>query len=630
MSEHNCPLGGNCCQGEGEVFWLNDPQKLFCSYSPIPHGNLASGERLNALTRFVIYLSVLMYFYGYRNAKPFFILGIMFIVLIYITSTKSEKEGYAVVNDVDVQGNFNQRQMNGIPISKNYSKNLQLPNVTQSMIKQVDDSLIPVYEPNNNNFMGSSEDYLKATSFDNEGGSRDIEADIQYYGTKSGVNRRAMINPVIAPRIFDQEVFGKRSTQISNTHTQHMVDLSDDLDLGNNHGLIMEDPYSLGNPYQFKNRVPNGVVNMNKIGDTGNKFTGLQDDGPYPGGQFMERNPDSRDFVRNYPHLNPDENPENIKAASDAYQSSQMETTKNSPDNIVSVDKKDQVPRKGVKEGFDFVNLNENEVVNNNFGGFDSGNAINSSYDRFNRAQPNTSSVNNQLLQESPTYVYNNSYFEQPERRMYLQNIQPNLYSYSMNQEPINSNLGITYNPQPAPRYLDQVNNNGMGMPLYSRIDPQLVRSDGTRGQINAQPLRTEWSANYSQYIPPEGSIDFEDIYDPRFNSYGDGTRAYSDINQGQVHYYYSDVDAYRQPNFITRSNVEFTEYRTPQNQVWPEYNRTASLDDMRSKVVSQYDADDLYHRQDMMEHQMSKMNRESWQQRFAPLRKTNNSSITF
>jgi hypothetical protein len=628
MSEHNCPLGGRCCQGEGEVFWLNDPQKLFCSYSPIPHGNLASGERLNSLTRFVIYLSILMLCSGYTHARAFFILGIMFIILIYITSTKSEKEGYAVVNEIDVQGNFNQRQMNGIPISKNYSQNLQLPNVNMNMLKQVDEALIPVYEPNENNFMGSSEEYLKATSFDNEGGSRDIEADIQYYGVKSGVNRRAMINPVIAPRIFDQEVFGKRSTQISNTHSQNMIDLTDDLDLGNNHGLIMDDPYSLGNPYKFQKRVPNGVTMMNRIGDTGNKFTGLQDDGSYPGGQFMDRSPDSRDFYKNVPHLNPDENPESIKAASDAYQSSQFQTTKNAPDNIVSVDKKDQVPRKGVKEGFDFVNLNEGEVVKDNFGGFEAGNAINASYNRFNRAQPNTSVVNDQLLQESPSYIYNNSYFDQPDRRMYLQDIQPKMYSYSMNQEPINSNLGISMNYQPAPRFLDQVNNNGMGMPIYSRIDPQLVRSDGTKGQINAQPLRTEWSANYSQYIPPEGSIDFEDIYDPRFNSYGDGTRAYSDINQGQVHYYYSDVDAYRQPNFITRSNVEFTEYRTPQNQVWPEYNRTASLDDMRSKVASQYDADDMFHRQDMMEHQMSKMNRENWQQRFAPLRKTNNSSI--
>jgi hypothetical protein len=611
MSNHNCPLGGRCCQGEGEIFWLNDPQKLFCSYSPIPHGNLASGERLNALTRFVIYLSVLMLCSGYKHARAFFILGIMFIILIYITSSKSEKEGYAMVNE----------------IPKNYSQNLQLPNVTPSMLKQVDESLIPVYEPNENNFMGAADDYLKATSFDNEGGSRDVEADIQYYGAKSGVNRRAMINPVIAPRIFDQEVFGKRSTQISNTHSQNMIDLTDDLDLGNNHGLFMDDPYSLGNPYKFQKRVPNGVTMMNRIGDTGNNRTGLQDDGAYTTGQFMDRSPDSRDFYKNVPHLNPEEDPNSIKSASSAYQSSQFETTKNTPDNIVSVDKKDQVPRKS-KEGFDFVNLNESDVVKDNFGGFEAGNPINNAYSRFNRAHPNTSVVNDQLLQESPTYVYNNSYFDQPDRRMYLQDIQPKLYSYSMNQEPINSNLGISYNPQPAPRFLDQVNNNGMNMPLYSRIDPQLVRSDGTKGQINAQPLRTEWSANYSQYIPPAGSIDFEDIYDPRFNSYGDGTRAYSDINTGQVHYYYSDVDSYRQPNFISRSNVEFTEYRTPQNQVWPEYNRTASLDDMRSKVASQYDSDDMFHRQDMMEHQMSKMNRENWQQRFAPLRKTNNSSI--
>jgi hypothetical protein len=628
MSNHNCPLGGRCCQGEGEEFWLNDPQKLFCSYSPIPHGNLASGERLNSLTRFVIYLSILMLCSGYKHTRAFFILGIMFIILIYITSSKNEKEGYATVNEIDVYGNYNQKQMNGIPLNKGYSQNLQLPNVTQSMLRQVDESLIPVYEPNENNFMGSSEDYLKATSFDFENGKRDIEADIQYYTPKSGVNRRTMINPVIAPRIFDQEVFGKASTQISNTHTQNIVDLSDDLDLGNNHGLNMEDPYSLANPYKFQKRVPNGVTMMNRIEDTGNNRTGLQDDGVYTTGQFMNRYPDSRDFYKNTPHLNPNENPENIKGASDSYKNSQIETTKNTPDNVVNVNKADQVPRKS-KEGFDFVNLNESQIIKDNFGGFAGGNAIDSEYNRFNRAQPNTSVVNDQLLQESPTYIYNDSYFQQPERRMYLQNIQPSLYSYSMNQEPINSNIGISYNPQPAPRFLDQVNNNGMNMPLYSRIDPQLVRSDGTPGQINSQPLRTELSANYSQYVAPAGSIDFEDIYDPRFNSYGDGTRAYSDVNTGQVSYYYSDVDSFRQPNFITRSNVEFTEYRTPQNQVWPEYNRTASLDDMRSKVASQYDSDDLYHRQDMMEHKMAKINRESWSQRYAPLRKTNNSSIS-
>ena len=52
-----------------------------------------------------------------------------------------------------------------------------------------------------------------------------------------------------------------------------------------------------------------------------------------------------------------------------------------------------------------------------------------------------------------------------------------------------------------------------MNMPLYTRVDPQLIRTDGTKGQIEAQPLRTEYSANYSNYIPAAGSVDFENIY---------------------------------------------------------------------------------------------------------------------
>jgi hypothetical protein len=318
-----------------------------------------------------------------------------------------------------------------------------------------------------------------------------------------------------------------------------------------------------------------------------------------------------------------------MNTVNNMYQNSQMKPNEDVPDNIAKVNKADQAQRK-VIEKFDFITLDELDGVNDLSGGRHSqGESINATYSKFNRAAPPTNNtVNDQLLQQSPTYVYNDEYFRQPERRIYLQDIQPKLYSFSMDQTPINSNLGITYTPQEAPRFLDQVQNNNMNMPLYTRVDPQLVRTDGTKGQINAQPLRTEFSANYSNYTPAAGSIDFENIYDPRFNSYGDAYRSYSDVNLGQVNYYYSDIDAYRQPNFLQRSNVEFTEFRTPQNDVWAEYNRTASLDDMRAKATSQYDADDLYHRQDQMEHLMSKMNRESWQQRYAPLRKTNNSSI--
>jgi hypothetical protein len=237
--------------------------------------------------------------------------------------------------------------------------------------------------------------------------------------------------------------------------------------------------------------------------------------------------------------------------------------------------------------------------------------------------------VKEQLLGEDSTYVYNDSYFNQPASRLYLQDIQPKLYSYAVDQTPVNSNIGITYNPQRPPRFLDQVANvdtarrgdeSGLTYPVITRIDPQLIRDDGTPGQIAMNPVRSDWSAKYSDYEPPEGSINFEDIYDPRFTNYGDPYRSYSDVNLGFVRYYYSDVDAYRQPNFIQRSNVDFIEYTNPQGQVWPYYNRTATLDDVRANVESQTTADEVYQRMDMQENLMARMSRSSWQQRYAPL----------
>lgn len=625
MSEYNCPVGDTCCQGEGETFWLKNPSSLFCSVSPIPHGSLASGERLNALTRFVIYISIIMLISNYKYTKAFLVLSIVFIILIYLTSTKNEREGFASVFDttnynVNVEGQYVPNKVYPGSVPNNYSKNLSLPNADR-LKPAVDESLIPVYSPNNSTTFGSSDEYLKSTSFNFENGQRDISADIQYFAPKNGVNRRAMISPVIAPRIFDREFFGKESSKISRINDSNITDLTDELDAGQTHGMTNNFPH-LADPVMFKSRVENEVYNMNRIGDNNG-------DGVYTTGQFMDRYPSTVDFDIKHPVSTYSDNPQEMNTVNNMYQNSQMKPNEDVPDNIAKVNKADQVPRK-IIEKFDFITLDELDGVKDLSGGrLSQGESINATYSKFNRATPPTNNVvNNQLLQQSPTFVYNDEYFKQPERRVYLQDIQPKLYSFSMDQTPINSNLGITYTPQEPPRFLDQVQNNNMNMPLYTRIDPQLVRTDGTKGQINTQPLRTEYSANYSNYTPAAGSIDFENIYDPRFSSYGDPYRSYSDVNLGQVNYYYSDVDAYRQPNFLQRSNVEFVEFRTPQNDVWSEYNRTASLDDMRPKAVSQYDADDLFHRQDQMEHLMSKMNRESWQQKYMPLRKTNNSSI--
>jgi hypothetical protein len=206
------------------------------------------------------------------------------------------------------------------------------------------------------------------------------------------------------------------------------------------------------------------------------------------------------------------------------------------------------------------------------------------------------------------------------------------LYSYAVDEEPINSNIGITYAPQNPPKVLSQLADSSIysAYPLVSRIDPQLIRRDGTNGQLAQNPVRTNWTDEYSNFVPPAGTINFEDIYDPRFTSYGDPYRSYTDINLGQVQYYYSDVDAYRRPNFVTRSDIDHIEYTTPMGKIMPYYNQTASLDDVRAQVENERTADELFHRQDLMSSQMSKRNAEMAQLRQYPLKNSAHSNMSF
>ncbi len=229
----------------------------------------------------------------------------------------------------------------------------------------------------------------------------------------------------------------------------------------------------------------------------------------------------------------------------------------------------------------------------------------------------------NLLINKTPISMYGPGMVNVPERTKYTQNIQPNIYSFSDTAEPINANMGISYNPDLPPRVVDQVAMYDGAYPLYHRIDPQLVREGGIpKGRLEEMPRRTQWSAKYNTYDTIDGSVNFEDIYDPRFTGYGDEYRSYVDVNLGNVQYYYSDIDAYRDPNFGTRSKVDFIDFVDPMGRIKPEYNRQVGLNDVKENVQSQYDADSIYFREDLMERLMRKRNQELWQLRAAPLRK--------
>jgi hypothetical protein len=192
------------------------------------------------------------------------------------------------------------------------------------------------------------------------------------------------------------------------------------------------------------------------------------------------------------------------------------------------------------------------------------------------------------LMKQTEKCAYNEQYFEKPENKLFLQDIEPNVFSYSEVQDPINSNLGISYTPTMPVRVRDQICTPIGSYPLYSRIDPQLVRSDG-------------------------------DIYDSRFSGFGDEYRSYSNIDLGQVGYYYSDIDSVRKPNFIMRNKVDHVDYTDPNDKTSPYYKRNASLDDIRPLVESQWTSDEIFHREDLMERLMRKRNSELYQLRMMP-----------
>lgn len=237
--------------------------------------------------------------------------------------------------------------------------------------------------------------------------------------------------------------------------------------------------------------------------------------------------------------------------------------------------------------------------------------------------RPGCTPVTDLLLPEQSTMVYTPEFFQQPNAKLFLQNVQPNIYSYAVDLTPINALAsGISYTPQIPPKFRDQVFNNhdNLTYPIYTRVDPQLIRDQGMPARLLEQPVRGNWSDKYSSWEAAPGSVNIEDIYDPRFTGYGDPYRSYSDVMLGNVQYAYSDIDAYRYPNYVTRNKVDFIEFTNPMGKVLPHYQRTASLDDSRPFVENQWMNDSLYFRENIMEANSRPMNARNWQQRYGPI----------
>jgi hypothetical protein len=184
---------------------------------------------------------------------------------------------------------------------------------------------------------------------------------------------------------------------------------------------------------------------------------------------------------------------------------------------------------------------------------------------------------------------------------LFTQTIQPGIYTMSEINEPINSNIGISFTQQ------------------FPQISQKINQISGdinyTEHESIIEPLISK--ENFSKRVTET------DIYDPRFTGYGTSYRAYTDDLTGQTRFYYDDVNAIRMPNYISRSHIDNQPFADQYGPIPKDFeNGNPYTKNMHEMAESAFLEGALQHRTDLSERLMRKVNSEHWQRRAAPINK--------
>ena len=185
---------------------------------------------------------------------------------------------------------------------------------------------------------------------------------------------------------------------------------------------------------------------------------------------------------------------------------------------------------------------------------------------------------------------------------LFTQTIQPGIYTRSEINEPINSNIGISFTPQ-FPQISQKID------PISGNID--YIEHES----LIIEPIRRE--QNFSKRATET------DIYDPRFTGYGTSYRSYTDDLSGQTRFYYDDVNAIRMPNYISRSNIDNQPFADQYGPIPVGFeNGNPYTGNIQKMAESAFLDGALQHRTELSERLMRKVNSEQWQRRAAPINK--------
>lgn len=178
------------------------------------------------------------------------------------------------------------------------------------------------------------------------------------------------------------------------------------------------------------------------------------------------------------------------------------------------------------------------------------------------------------------------------------QTIQPGVFQKSYACEPINSNIGITFNQQFPSTVVEETPTSIKFIEYDSPRGAERGAVHGVCG-INDEFEQTQNNA-----------------YDPRFTGYGTSYRGYTDELTGQAKFFYKDVEAVTRPNFIIRSNVDVFPWA---DHYGPDKENNCNAENSRTLANNAFHESALKFRTEMQERLMRKRNAEMPQRRAFP-----------
>ena len=189
---------------------------------------------------------------------------------------------------------------------------------------------------------------------------------------------------------------------------------------------------------------------------------------------------------------------------------------------------------------------------------------------------------------------------------IFTSTITPGVYYKNEVIEPLNYNIGISFDQQ-IPNRKKTIENGNI---MYTALDE------------NVNQMVEEVDTNDYGTAPYE-------VYDPRTNGYGTSDREYTHELTGQPRFYYDDINAARRPNYVTRTNIDHL-LNADSYGIMPNQNDIMKRNCDSRKIAEEGVVDNaITFRTDLMTRLMRKRNSELWQQRVAPLQKGGNFTMS-